>query len=746
VPERAQPVVPPVSGTLEVDGLSAPVRVIRDTWGIPHIQAASQADLFFAQGFVQAQDRLFQMDLWRRSAQGRLAEVLGANFIGRDAMTRRIQYRGRLDEEWASYGPDTRAIASAFVRGINAWVAIARERPPASFVLAGWGPEYWRPEDLLNRTDAFLASGDAQAEVFRARLIASVGVARAEAWLGSDAPSAVPPGFDPATIGFQLGDVLRQIGTRPFFTTVQAQAAGSNAWAISGPRSATGAPVLATDPHRLLANPSLRYLVHLTAPGWNVIGATAPWMPGVAVGHNDRVAWGMTALDADTADLYVERLNPENRHQIEAGGRWQNTTVVRESMLVKGRAKPLAFEREYTPHGVVIGVDRERHLAFTLRWSGMAPGAAGELAALGLDRAESGAAIRAALARWKMPAVEVLYAERSGGAIGLQAAALLPVRRGWDGRLPAAGWTGRSEWDGWRAVDELPRAVDPPAGYLASANRSRARTERLRAVFTSAAPGRPFSVEDSARLQHDVLAWNAGRLVPLLARLRPARADVEDVRRRLLTWDRRVTADSMDATVYVTWERLARRMLVESRVPGELVDELVIRSNEMLVPALTGPSRIWFDGDVVRARDQLMLRALTAAVDELAAAGEATGRRLWGQMHGIVFAHPLGITEATRRLNVGPFERAGYAETVMSASGRVPDSGVGASFRAIFDAADWDRSIATNAPGQSESPDSAHFSDLARLWAAGEYFPLAFTEAAVSASAKSTLTLVPTRR
>ena len=155
------PIVPPVSGSLEVDGLSAPGRIIRDRWGVPHIAASTRDDLFFAQGFVQAEDRLFQMDLWRRSVQGRLAEVLGANFVSRDAMTRRIQYRGRLDEEWASYGPDTRAIASAFVRGINAWVAIARERPPEPFVLAGWGPEFWRPEDLLNRTDAFLASGDA---------------------------------------------------------------------------------------------------------------------------------------------------------------------------------------------------------------------------------------------------------------------------------------------------------------------------------------------------------------------------------------------------------------------------------------------------------------------------------------------------------------------------------------------------------------------------------------------------------
>jgi penicillin amidase len=725
--------VRPASGSLEVDGLSAPVRVVRDRWGIPHIAAATRDDLFFAQGFVQAEDRLFQMDLWRRSVQGRLAEVLGANFESRDAMTRRIQYRGSLDDEWASYGPDTRAIASAFVRGINAWVTIARERPPEEFLLAGWRPELWRPEDLLNRTDAFLASGDALAEVFRARMITAVGATRAGALLGGDAPGSVPAGLDPATFTFQVGDALRKIGTQPFFTALSASA--SNAWAIAGPRTATGAPIVATDPHRLLANPSLRYLVHLTAPGWNVAGATAPWMPGVAIGHNDRVAWGMTAFDADTADLYVERVNPENSHQIEVDGRWQNTRVVLDSLLVKGRPKPTTFEIEYTPHGVVVAVEPVKHLVFTLRWSGAEAGAAGELAALALDRAGSAAEIREALVRWKMPAVEVVYAQRdSGGVIGSQVAALVPVRRGWDGRLPVPGWSGRFEWSGWRTVDDLPHLSDPASGYLASANSSRARIERLREVL--AAP-RAFSTADSVRLQHDVRAWNADRLVPLFARLRSNRDDVEQLRERLLRWDHEVSIDSMEAAVYVTWERLVRRMLIERRVPGPLVDEFVARRANMLVPALVQPSRVWFDGDVVKARDELVLRALAATVDDF-------NGRSWRDMQKVIFSHTLAINDGARsRFNIGPFDRGGYAETVMSMSGRRPDAAAGASFSAVFDTANWDRSIAQNPPGQSEPPDSPHFADLARLWAAGEYVPLVFSEREVAANAHATLMLVP---
>ena len=575
-----------------------------------------------------------------------------------------------------------------------------------------------------------------------------MGVARAAALLGDDAPAAVPPGIDLAMVTYQVGDALREVGTPPFLTALQRQG-GSNAWAVAGGRAATGGPLLAADPHRLLANPALRYLVHLTAPGWNVAGATAPWLPGVAIGHNDRVAWGMTAVDADTADLYVERLNPDNSHQVEIDGRWQNTTVVAGTISVKGRDKPIAFEREYTPHGVVIGTDKERQLAFALRWSGHEPGGAAELAALALDRAQSAAGVREALAHWKMPSVEVVYADRGGG-IGSQVAAHVPIRRGWDGRLPAAGWLSGTEWTGWRTLDE-PSSAAPGrasaaaprnAGYVASANGNRARTERLRSVLSSGS----FSIEAFAKLQHDVRAWNAERLLPLLTRMRGREAAVEAARQQLLAWDREVSTDSAPAALYVTWERVVKRMLVEGRVPAPLVDDFVARSPNMLVPALVTPSRVWFDGDVVRAGDELVARALAAAVAELAASGAPDRASATGAIEEVLLAHPLAITAAARqRFNVGPFRRSRYADMLMSTSGQRPETAIGASFAAIFDTSDWDRSIVQNAPGQSESPASAHFADLATLWSEQQYFPLAFSEGAVAAITESTLTLQPIR-
>ncbi|HEY2907720.1 MAG TPA: penicillin acylase family protein [Vicinamibacterales bacterium] len=426
------PLTPQTSGEIAVAGLTAPVRIVRDTWGIPHIYAQSQGDLFVAQGFVQAEDRLFQMDLWKRAAEGRLSEVLGANFVERDAMTRRFQYRGDMSVEWASYGPDAKAIADAFARGINAWVALARERPPEEFVLAGWLPDFWSADDLVNRTDAFVDSGDALQDVRRLHL--------------SDI----------------VADQIRRVGTRPFFAALAAPArmgpapnaagqaerdvdpASLRPIAIGRVAVERGRPLTFSEGHDLFDHPSTRYVVHLHAPGWNVIGATRPWLPGVAAGHNERVAWGMAALDANTQDVYVDDAD---------SGQGAGGTIVKEPIAIKGRPKPFVFDIDINTHGVVVAADRERHQVFRVRWSGTEPGAAAELASIAIDRALNWKAFRDAAARWKMPARRVVYADADGN-IGFQDAALVPVRR-------------REEWRGWQNAADLQHAFNPPGGLVA---------------------------------------------------------------------------------------------------------------------------------------------------------------------------------------------------------------------------------------------------------------------------------------
>jgi len=668
-PARRAPALPQTSGTLAVAGLAQPVRVIRDRFGVPHITAQSEHDLFFAQGFVQAQDRLFQMDLWRRSSQGRLAEVLGPNFIDRDAMTRRMQYHGDLAAEWASYGPGVKAIAESFVTGINAWVAIAREDLPQEFALAGWRPGLWKPEDLLNRTDAFVSSGDAALEAVRAQLAGVIGVQRTAMLMPGDLPRGLPADAAAQRIGEVLTDALRRAGTPPFFSGFAAPFAGSNAWAFDRGRTTTGAPLLANDPHRPLVAPGLRYLVHLQAPGWNVIGASSPWLPGVVIGHNDRVAWGMAAVVADTEDIYVEPASA-------------TVERVMDPLVVKGQAKPFAFERQYTRNGVVIASAREHGLVFTLRWSGFEPGGAGELAALGLDRATNTSELRDALLRWKMPVVDVVYADAAG--IGQQ-------------RVGAS--------------------ASPSSGPVAiAANESASRTNRLKEMFAGAAK---YGVDDIKRQQHDITSWNAEQLVPRFAALHAADAHVEDARQQLVKWDRRVTSDSTAAALYIAFERALWRRMAEIRVPAALVDDYLASAGFDIALAM-------------KASDALLLDALATTIDQIKP-----------RTSDITFRHPLALTQASRRLfNVGPFVSGGY-ETTVNANFTRSNVNIGASFRQIVDLSDWDRSVATSAPGQSEWPRSPHFSDLAKLWAAGEYFPLSFSDRAVQANAESTLVLHP---
>ena len=594
------PLVAQVSGTLKVPGLTAPVRVVRDTWGVPHIYAEHQADLFLAQGFVQAQDRLFQMDLWRRASQGRLSEVLGPNFIERDAMTRRIQYRGDLDEEWASYGPDAKAIAEAFVRGVNAWVALARQRPPEEFVLAGWRPDPWSADDLLSRTDAFTSSGAALDEVFRSRLIAAVGLVRARQLLPGDR-ALEATGAESAIVPALAAEMIRRVGTPPFFlglaapvtegtvrlkpdtTDVDGTGFGRGGVGRGGVgRGGVGSVRLQPDrdPVHVLAHPSLRYLVHLNAPGWNVIGATAPWHPGVAAGHNDRIAWTSVPIDSDAQDVYVEKLNPSNPRQVEDGGRWVDIDVRQDVIAVRGRRVPVDFTCETTPHGVIVASDLERHLAFAIRWPGSAPGAAADMAATTVDRATSWEEFRAALARWKMPATRMSY-------------------RDVDGRRTTAG----------------------PAPSRATAARE---------------------ILESARLHPD----RADALLQTLASL----------------------ASSKDS-----------------------------------------------------------LKAQRAAVVD--ALAEALHDRAWPAGQPVMFAHPLGVTAAARRrFNVSAPARTGGAADPLAM---------------FFDTADWDRTTAINAPGQSGSPESLHFADLLTLWSEGKSFPLAFSDTSVQAHATATLVLTP---
>lgn len=733
--DRPPPPHPPqTSGTLTVPGLHAPVTVVRDTWGIPHISASSTDDLFFAQGFVQAQDRLFQLDLWKRSVQGRLSEVLGANFIQRDSMTRRIQFRGDLDREWASYGPDTRRIAVAFTNGINAWVRLARTDVPEEFIAAGWLPEFWRPEDLLNRTDAFLASTGALDELVRARLASALGPARADQVLPlpDGRPTVADPAVNLSAITFVVSDAVRRIGTPPFFLTLTGKVSGEvrlkpdttpsfgaatdvrdarfqpgltengRTWLVDSASSATGAPLVAVSANAPFQTPSARYLVQLSAPGWNVIGVTSPWLPGVVVGHNDRVAWAMSTVPADTEDIFVERVNPNDPHQVERDGRWVDMAVDHERVAVKGRDRPVEYEQQYTSNGVVIAEDKERGLVYTLRWSGTEPGGAGELAALALDRASSSAELIDGLSHWKMPTAEFVYADRQGQA-GSQLAGLVPVRAAGAGSLPSAGWSSARAWTGFDGKVRPSEARTTPGG---------------------------LTVDDLKKVQTDVNSPGARTLLALVDQLRSYPGEAESVKARLSSWDGRFDGRDV-STLYVRLETELRRLMSKAAgVPDDLVSDVAERID--VRGRLAGPSKPRLSP---QDRDHLLADALSSLAGQVGQVGQAgqAGRRT------VTFEHPLAVFEpARRRFNVGPFALPGAADTAFATDGRA-----GSVFRAIFDVSDWNRSVVVNAPGQSGSPASPHYDDMAAPWATGGYVPLLFDQINSASPNQETLILQP---
>jgi penicillin amidase len=764
---QARAALAQTSGILRLPGLQKPVTVLRDPWGIPHIYAETQDDLFFAQGFVAAQDRLFQMELWRRAGEGRLAEVLGPQAIERDRFARLLRYRGDMEAEWASYAPDAKPIVEAFVRGVNAFIEESRDRPPIEFQLAGFSPEPWTPEVCLLRHASWAVTGNASSEVYRAMLAREVGAELVDAFLATDPPKAleIPAGLDLAGIGPEILAGASALNAPVSFRNPRD---GSNNWVVTGSRSATGKPLLANDPHRSIQVPSLRWLVHLVGPGWNVIGAGEPALPGVAAGHNDRVGFGFTIVGIDQQDVYVEETDPDDPNRYRKDGRWEDLRVERETIRVRG-GEPVEVDLKFSAHGPVLREDRERHRAYVLRWVGNEPGTAGYLGGLSLDRARSWDEFRQAAARWKVPSENLLYADVDGN-IGWQVTGLSPVRKGWDGLLPVPGG-GAFEWQGFLPASELPSAFNPAEGFLATANHNIlppgyphtlgydwASPERYQRILMAlrVPGGKKFSVEDFERLQHDTVSLPARRLIRLLAQIRTdgRKAEAGDPASqqpwvdRLLRWTGDLAKDSAEAVVYELWRAELPAAVFQPKLSAPVWKQMAgFIGPDRAVDALETVDPRWFgDGEAGRgARDAALFGALGTALKKAEERlGPDPAKWRWGALHVTPFRHALATDDARRALfDLPSVERPGDGTTVNAGAGADFKAVHGASFREILDVADWDRSVATSVPGQSGQPGSPHYGDLLPLWAEGRYFPLLFSREQVETQAKDRLLLEP---
>lgn len=759
--------------TLDVPALQEPVEILVDRWGISHIYAETQHDLFFAQGWNAARDRLFQLELWRRQATGTVAEILGPRELQRDVGARLFKFRRDLGQELSHYHDDGVEIINAYVDGINAYIARTEQDPSLltiEFELLGITPGRWTPEVVISRHQGLL--GNIGAELSTGRRVAR---------LGSDAVKSMAtygPGdplleLDPAIDGAALSDDILgvynsfrgRVRFRPEDIVVdrradpdafamleraaadvarpvaydEAQDVGSNNWVVSGSRSESGYPIMANDPHRAQGAPSLRYWVHLVGPGWDVIGGGEPSLPGVSIGHNQYGAWGLTVFSTDGEDLYVYDTNPSNPNEYRYRGEWVSMTVITEEIPVKGQA-PHTAQLKYTRHGPVVFEDPDRNLAYAVRAAWMEVGGAPYLASLRMDQATTWEEFREACNYSNIPGENMVWADRNG-TIGWQAVGIAPVRRNWSGLVPVPG-DGRYEWDGYLPITAKPHVVNPSEGFFATANNdliprdypymdaigfSWSDPYRWLRIVEVLGSGTRFSVADMMRLQTDELSVPARQLVPMLDDL-TATGVVEDARLLLLDWDFVIDKRSVEAGIYVAWEAQLRRMIRDAVVPEGMGLNLSLK--KVIETVMVPPGAL--GSDPMRARDDILIASLEAAV---AALSEKLGSDMssWylgqAEYHHAYLRHPLGTAvDATTRalLEVGPLPRGGYGSTV-NQTGNGDNQTSGASFRIIVDTGDWDRAVGMNTPGQSGNTRSPFYRNLFEFWANDEFHPVFYS-------------------
>jgi len=764
--------LPKIEGTLTLPGLSDPVEVIRDRWGVPHIYAANTHDLFFAQGFVHAQDRLWQMELNRRIATGRLSELFGNVALDTDRTTRTFSFHRLGQADWANADDSMRAVVSAYTEGINAFLQNPSTRMPIEFTLLRHHPEPWIPEDSMafSRVVTWQLSHAWYGEIIRAWLIEAVGEAHAaelEIHYPEQNPVTLPAGIEFNRLN---ADGTLRAARGPFLS----RGMGSNAWVISGRRTTTGKPFLCNDMHLTLALPSLWYEVHLIAGEFNVTGASLPGLPTVLVGHNKHIAWGITLAFTDCEDLFVERFDPQAPHCYEFRGEWLDAEVIPESIRVKGRAEPHTEQVIVTHHGPIIS-DVVGYPEQRIALSSMALRPCSALKGwLLLDQAGNWDEFVEAMRLIEAPQLNVAYADVVGN-VGYWVTGKVPVRASGQGMIPAPAWTGEYEWVGEVPFEEMPHALNPDQGYVVTCNhrvvpenyphflgnvwRSGYRARRIVDIIQSKDK---LSSEDLRALQLDFTCIPGQEFVERLEGLSTKDRDVQAALDTLRSWDGQLTATSTGGTLYeVTRYTLVRNLLepglgkgLTARLMGQGFHPLLLSTHELhghdtvsMLRMLDNPNSWWVSQ--AGGREAVLTRSLKQAVQWLREElGPDVNDWEWGKIHRAIFPHAMGMKKPLDRVfNRGPLPIGGDTDTPC-ATAMIPndpyDSKAWApSFRQIVDLSDLSRSLVIHPPGQSGQLGSPHYDDLAALWIKGEYHPMLWTRQQVEQEAEGKLTLNP---
>lgn len=781
------------SQTLQVNGLREKVEVIRDQNGINHIYAKNEHDLFFSQGYLAAKDRLFQFEIWRRRATGTVAEILGPRELERDKGVRLFRFRGDKETELRHYHPNGVEIVDAFVLGVNTYIKEVRENPellPIEFQLLDILPGDWTWEVVVSRHQGLLEN--VQDELKFSKVVSLVGSEKAKSfyYFHPNEPNLEIPADIPQELLFKdiLGpyDAFRNNLTfqpedidpkyrndamaflsenslleREIKETLEFEKfnIGSNNWIISGKLTASGFPIMANDPHRLHAVPSLRYWVHLHAPGWNVVGAGEPVIPGVSIGHNEHGAWGLTIFETDNEDLRVYDIHPDNSYRYFYKGEWRDMKVIPDTIKIKGQ-KDEIVNHYYTVHGPVTFFDKELGKAVAVECAWLEPGGAPYLASLRMDQSKTWEEFREACSFNHIPAENMIWADKEGN-IGWQATGITPIRKTHSGLVVSLG-DGSMDWEGYLPIEERPHLTNPEIGFFVTANENVTpkdyplqhtigfewadafRGDRIREVLSE---GSGFTVEQMGALQNDYLALPARRLVPLLNVLKFDQSKYQRAHSFFKNWDYRLEKESIAAGIYVMWERKLRENIKSFAVPEE-VRELIGSIQMSRVLEWAEQPALLFENSPEKERDNWLSKAFTDAVEELEGKlGTDQNKWQYGQTayKNALFRHPLSPAlsqEWKEKLDVGPLPRGGYSYTP-AANAYGDNNSSGASFRIVVDTGNWETALGINTPGQSGNPDSPFYKDLFPKWANDEFFVVPFGKEQVEKMGVGKLVLMP---
>lgn len=822
---------PKTRGSIKLDGLTAPVEIVRDSYGVPHIYARNSEDLFFAQGYIHSQDRFWQMELWRRIGAGRLSEILGRKTLGIDIYVRTMGFERIARQEYALLDEETRRILHAYCAGVNSYIL---NRKPARLGLefallqlkgVRGEIEPWTPVNSLTwfKMMAEDLSFNKWAELYMVDLIRAVGYEMAKDFFppypDGELPSIISDkellknrySYNQGSEDRETDDLLDHIahlsgrlvgGFDPGEPLALGKGLniGSNSWVVSGRRTTTGAPLLANDPHLSVQIPSVWYEIGLRTVqdneediSYNVRGFSFPGVPGVVVGHNERIAWGLTAFTADVQDFFIERINPYNPDQYEMNGRWLDMEIINEEIIVQGEAEPYDLQVRKTRHGPLLTdlEDLMDEANFTIHPQGKFPNSL-ELFALSLawpaletngtmkalllvNRARSFDEFHKALRFFDSPAHNVVYAD-SEGNIGYQTTGLIPIRSKGNGMLPSPGWTDDYEWRGYIPYEELPNVYNPDKGYIVAANNAVVgdvypyffscefpgyRAKRIVEMIEADKDG--ISIDDTILIQSDTLNVSALELIPYLEDISFDELEIERARRELLSWDGRMETDSSFALLYgYFWIELANALFRDQMTENTLpVDRLSLSWSRMklsLLSLLRDPSNAWWDdrksSDIVEQRDDILKRAFGRAYRGCAGQhGKRPSKWRWGDAHTVTFVNQAfgqsGVSFIESIFNRGPYPARGGIQTVNTADWffHEPfDVVLLSSMRQIIDLGDFSSSLMINATGQSGHPGHRHYDDCIDLWLKNEYHPTLWEREDLKADSSQRLVLIPSER